>query len=267
MSQTEGQDAAGNLVYQPNVLAVQPLTVTQGYSLEVDDPTIYKDGEDMDSFYPRREWADKNLSATSSSVTSPQVAGQAEMIQSLLKVHHVHVEMLKSSGVDTCKEYEQSRVGNVLARVLLGVKKCNLCNREFHNIHKLGNYMKMRHLGKASYECKVCNRFFQDSGTLKIHSRKHQAAGLSFKCTLCGKIYVSLWKLNEHKQSHVAGKFVCVHCNREFHHGTNLKDHSRPCSKRPATEVIQKHKCTLFGRGYNHKRDLTHHIHLKHSNA
>ena len=60
---------------------------------------------------------------------------------------------------------------------------------------------------------------------------------------------------------------LCVHCNREFHHGRNLKDHSRICLKRPATEVIQKHKCTLCGREYNHTRDLTHDMHLKHPNA
>ena len=80
VSQTEGQDAAGNLVYDPNVLAVQPLTVAQGYNLEADDPKIYADGEDMDSFYPRRKWVDKDLPAISSSVTSLQAADQPEMI-------------------------------------------------------------------------------------------------------------------------------------------------------------------------------------------
>ena len=62
---------------------------------------------------------------------------------------------------------------NVLPRVLLGVKRCSLCNREFHNTQKLRNHMKERHLGKTRYECKVCNKFFGDSGSLKIHSRKN----------------------------------------------------------------------------------------------
>ena len=122
MSQTEGQDAAGNLVYHPNVLAVQPLTVTQDYNLEADDPNIYTDGEDMDSFYPRRESTDKNLPATSSSVTSSQAADQAEMIQLLLKVNHVHTGIQKPLEVDPCKEYKQSRVENVLTRVLPGLR-------------------------------------------------------------------------------------------------------------------------------------------------
>ena len=129
MSQTERQDAAGNLVYHPNILVVQPLTVAQSYNLEADDPTIYTDGEDMNSFYPRREWADEDLPASSFSVTTLHAADQSEMIQSLLKIHHVHVEILKSFGVDTCKEYEQSSVENELARVLPGVRKCSLCNR------------------------------------------------------------------------------------------------------------------------------------------
>ena len=96
MSQTEGQDAAQNLVYHPNVLEAQLLTVAQDYNLEADDTNIYTDGGDMDSFYQRTQWDDKNLPATSSSVTSPQAADQAEMIQLLLKVHHVHIEILNS---------------------------------------------------------------------------------------------------------------------------------------------------------------------------
>ena len=127
----------------------------------------------MDSFYPRREWVDKDLPVTLSSVTSPQAADQAEIIQSLLKVHHVNVQILKSLGVDPYKEYEQGKVENVLARVLPGIKRCSLCNRKFHNTQKLRNHMKKRHLGKTSCECKVCNKFFGDSSTLKIHSRKH----------------------------------------------------------------------------------------------
>ena len=141
MSQTEGQDATGNLVYHPNVLAVQPLTSNQGYDMEVDGSNIYAYWEDMDFLYPRRELADKDLSATSSSVTSPHAADQTEMIPSLLKVHHAHIEMLKSLSVDPCKAYEQGKVENVLARAVHRVKRCSLCSREFHNTLKLRNHV------------------------------------------------------------------------------------------------------------------------------
>ena len=43
------------------------------------------------------------------------------MIQSVLKVHHVHAEIQKSLGVDPCKRYKQSRVENVFARALPGL--------------------------------------------------------------------------------------------------------------------------------------------------
>ena len=59
---------------------------------------------------------------------------------------------------------------NVLTRVLPGVRKCSLYNREFCNTQKLRNHMKKRHLGKTNYECKNCNKSFGDSGTLKIHA-------------------------------------------------------------------------------------------------
>ena len=136
VSQTKGQDAVGNLVYHLNVLAVQPLTVTQGYNLEADDPNIHTDEEDMDSFFPRRQWADKIFLLLHFLLTSPQAADQAGMNQWFLKAHHMHIEILKSLGVDPWKECEQSKVENVVASVLPGVKKCGLCNREFHNTQK-----------------------------------------------------------------------------------------------------------------------------------
>ena len=76
---------------------------------EEDDPNIYTDGEDIDSFYTRREWADKILPATSSSVTFQQAADQAEIIQSLPKVHHVHIKLLKSLGLDPSKSISRER--------------------------------------------------------------------------------------------------------------------------------------------------------------
>ena len=96
----------------------------------------------MDSFYPRRQWAGKNLPAISSFVTSPLAADQAEMILSLLKVHHLHIEILRSLGADPSKEYEHSREKNVLARILPGVKKCSICKKECFNTQKLKNHME-----------------------------------------------------------------------------------------------------------------------------
>ena len=103
---------------------------------------------------------------------SAQSTDQSEMIQSLLKVHHVHVEILKSLGVDPCKEYEQGRFENELAKVLPAANKCSICEKECYNTQKMKNHMKKRKLGKTSYECKVCNKFLGDSGTLKDSPQK-----------------------------------------------------------------------------------------------
>ena len=116
--------------------------------------------------------------------------------------------------------------------------------------------MKKRHLCRTNYECKNCNKSFGDSGTLETHAQKHQAIGASFMCDDCDKSYLSLGKLYEYKQSYVSTSLSAL-IVREFHHSRNVRDHLRICSKRLAFQLIQKHKCTLFGREYNHKRALT----------
>ena len=155
---------------------------------------------------------------------------------------------------------------NVLPRVLSGVKRCSVCSRGFHNTKKLRNHMKKRHLGKTSYDYNVYNKLFWDS------DKRFTPESFKLLFTLPNVLsvvkFMFLWGSSMSTDKvmvqvnlcvcivtggsiMVGGEFACVHCNRGFHHGRNLKDHFRICSKRPITEVIQKHKCTLCGREYN----------------
>ena len=77
----------------------------------------------------RREWADKDLPTRPPQQTSTEGPSKDEIVQTLLKGHHLHVDILKSMGLDPCKDYEQSRVENVLDRVRLGAKDCTLCHK------------------------------------------------------------------------------------------------------------------------------------------
>ena len=96
------------LVYHWNVLVVQPLTVTQGYNLEADDLNIFSDEEDMDSFYPKREWVVKNLPATSSSVTSPWRADQKKVRLQCNITAAQHLECLKRQDLWKQRSLERS---------------------------------------------------------------------------------------------------------------------------------------------------------------
>ena len=49
---------------------------------------------------PRREWADKDLSTRPPQQAPTEDPSKDEIVQSLLKAHHLHVDILKSMGVD-----------------------------------------------------------------------------------------------------------------------------------------------------------------------
>ena len=168
--------------------------------------------------------------------------------------------------MDQCKDYEQSRVENILARVRSGTKDCNICGKRCHNTQKLRNQIQSGHLGKTDYMCDICHKFFGHSRTLKIHKRVH-STGSYFQCNLCKRRCMSLGKLNDHNQSHEEGEFVCSYCNTEFFHSRKLKDQKRVCKDRPTGQKIEKIVCRLCGHAYNHRRDLKHHIKSKHDGA
>ena len=104
--------------------------------------------------------------------TTTTMSVQDDVVQSLLKVHHLHGDILNAMGVDACKGYEESIVENVLDRVTEGVKKCAVCRCQGYNTQKLRNHVKIIHLGKTSHECSHCSKYFGGK-----HSRKCSGQG------------------------------------------------------------------------------------------
>ena len=101
------------MLHQPDVTAVNPVEMAQGYNLEDGDPDIYRDGEDVDNFMPRE-------------------SGQIKIYQSdLLNRHPLKVlpRMRLCTHFSKLTNYEQSRVENVLARVRSGAKDCTICGK------------------------------------------------------------------------------------------------------------------------------------------
>ena len=242
-----------------------PLEESESYKLEEEDPNIYTDEEDADRFCPRREWPDRSLPKKFSSSSSSALDNK-ELTDSLLKTHHMHVDVLQQFGIDACEEYRANKAKNVLARLCVeGAKKCTICGKTVYNTQKLKKHIKLKHMGKTSYKCEKCGKYFSDSATLKNHSRKHVQKGYDKICDTCGKAYPNTGKLNEHKQSHQAGKFVCRYCAKVFRHKRNKDDHEKSCKKAPS-DVIKANrvKCDLCGKDYANKRYLKSHINKDH---
>ena len=51
----------GEFLIECDLIKVAPLVKSPGYSLQNEDPAVYSDGEDFDSFCPDREWPDEEL--------------------------------------------------------------------------------------------------------------------------------------------------------------------------------------------------------------
>ena len=144
------------------------MKTTEGHSLDDEDSAIYSDAEDVDHFFPMKEWPDKALKKKTARSQAPH---SDETIKYLLQVHQIHVDILASMGVDACKEYRLSKVENVLSRPTAGTTKCSICCISYYNTQKLKNHIKNKHLKKSSHKCAVCGKYFRDLQSLKVIQR------------------------------------------------------------------------------------------------
>ena len=87
------------------------------YDLPGEDPAMY-DGIDPST---PREWKEVPLPTRQTTEAAPlpgpsPMPPQADpdIIKGLLEVHHAYTNVLKSLGVDACKDYEETRVETLL---------------------------------------------------------------------------------------------------------------------------------------------------------
>lgn len=254
LPETDATTGEEILVNHP--LQCAALTYATNYLMRDEDPTIYSDEDSYDVFVPRREWPDLPLPKKD---TPPPVS--TSTIESLIKVHHTHVDVLKALGVDACKRYKEDQAEAVLARVRVGMSVCSICRMKCHNAQKLRAHIAKRHVQKTKHECPICHKMYGDSSVLKIHIKSHDEAEKKFTCPQCDKSYTTVGKMNEHvKKIHLAaaGPFTCALCNKQFAHAQNLKAHTPNCQQQQDKGEPQ-HECDFCGKKYRYKRDLTRH--------
>ena len=194
----------------------------------------------MDPSTPR-EWKDVPLPTRGAAESEPagpspkQPLADPETIKGLLEVHHAYTNVLKSLGVDACKDYEETRVENILNKIVSGDRKCKLCNKSYYSTQKLKNHMRKRHLGKTPYQCGECQRYYGDSQSLKIHMKKHVPEGEEgeqFTCGVCNKSFPTVGKLNQHSEKHQ--DIRCEYCNKSFAYIRTMRAHAaESCPERP----------------------------------
>ena len=228
----------GEAEMTPMTLTPTPLQKVGGYDLAGEDPKMY-DGMDMST---PREWKDIPLPTRAATTADPKPGPapkppQADpaTIEGLQEVHDAAAKILGTMGRDACKHLDESKIENLLARIVSGDRRCKLCEKSYHSTQKLKNHMRKRHLGKTPYQCGECQRFYGDSQSLKIHMKKHTPEGEKaeeFSCKDCPKSFPTVGKLNQHAEKHQ--DIRCQYCGKAFAYMRTMKAHAaESCPNRP----------------------------------
>ena len=99
-----------------------------------------------------------------------------EQTKQLLEIHHSLTKLLQTMGVDPCKEYENSKLENILEKISSADLACRVCGKVYSSSSRMKNHFRKRHLGKTKHQCKICKKYYTDPGSLRVmkHPMTHQ---------------------------------------------------------------------------------------------
>ena len=195
--------------YHPVLLDVAPMERIGGWSLEGEDPSLYT----QDQLWKggRRDWPEIPLPTATApaggarpkttSASAPDDDDEEDsqprgplhptdpQIQDLLKIHHSMVKLLKSMGVDACKDYHHSRMEVILDSIQSTDLECKVCGKVYKKASKMKRHFRKRHLGVTKFQCDVCVKYYTDAGSLKTHKASHNASKNPHGCKKCTKTF------------------------------------------------------------------------------
>ena len=229
LSVKEEHVVRGNSVeYHPMLLDVAPMERVASWTLEGQDPKLYT----PDQLWKggRREWPDIPFpiptapqGARPKEVPQPEPEEEEELqargpfhrsdpqMKDLLEIHHSLVKLLKTMGVDACKDYQSTRLESILENIQSTDLECKVCGKVYKTAAKMKRHFRKRHIGITKYQCNQCQKYYTDAGSLKTHMASHDASKNPFSCKKCSKIFPTKGQLGQHIPSHDdKGKFVSL---------------------------------------------------------
>ena len=273
----------GNSVeYHPMLLDVAPMERVAGWTLEGEDPTLYS----PDQLWKggRRKWPDIPFpgqgvpqAARPKAIPQPEPDEDEDLqprgpfhksdpqMKDLLSIHHSLVKLLKTMGVNACKDYQNTRLESILENIQSTDLECRLCGKVYKTSAKNKRHFRKRHIRVTKYQCKQCQKYYTDSGSLKTHMASHDASKNPFSCSNCSKTFPTKGQLGQHTPSHEdTGKFVCKFpgCDKKFKWKKGKKEHQAKCEFNPELPKEPPHKCPgeECPKGYWDYRSLLRHF-------
>ena len=106
--------------------------------------------------------------------------------------------------------------------------KCAKCAKIFPCQAKL-QYHIMQYLNVKPYQCEECKKRFSKSYVLTRHIKNAHTGNKEkiFECTKCNRRFISSNELKHHIFVHKAPQFKCKICDRVYKHKKNLTSHMR----------------------------------------
>ena len=191
-------------------------------------------------------------------------------VRDLLDIHHSMVKLLKSMGVDACKEFQNSRMEVILDSIQSSDLECKICGKVYKTAAKMKRHFRKRHLGVTKFQCDTCKKYYTDAGSLKTHKASHDPAKNPHACKKCTKTFPTKGLLGQHVPVHDDdGKFVCDFqprgCPKKYKWKKGKREHLRKCEYNPDMPAEPPFKCPVeeCPKGYWDKRSLYHHYREK----
>ncbi|XP_073963949.1 uncharacterized protein [Choristoneura fumiferana] len=142
-----------------------------------------------------------------------------------------------------------------------GEYTCEWCQKVFGNKHKLGDHVKLVHLGrKKRNKCAYCDMKFLLFETRNKHmEEEHGLKAPVVQCQACLKTFRSTRYLTAHmKNFHLIGErnYECSFCERRFSAPHMLKAHM------PVHSTAKNFQCVVCEKAFSRKKTLREHIRI-----
>ena len=196
-----------------------------------------------------------------------------EFKKDLIDWHFRIVNMCKRVGItDVCSTYKKSRMENLLDGLSKDDLSCKLCKKQFKQLQRLRDHIRLKHLKKTAHYCVPCKKYYSDAGSLKKHNDEHHdEEGTEWGCNSCDMRFPTQAKLRKHLPVHQGKTYSCKYCGvTNWTHPQGPRDHERTCPQNPNFDPEDKsHKsyCRICGKGYSQHRSLLRHLREKHDGA
>ena len=276
----------GVYIYHPLLLDCAPMEKVGGWSLEQEDPLLFTEERLWKG--GRREWEDIPLpghmppgagiaggSGAKPKPTStpdeddPSRRGPyhppEEQTKQLLEIHHSLTKLLQTMGVDPCKEYENSKLENILEKISSADLACRVCGKVYSSSSRMKNHFRKRHLGKTKHQCKICKKYYTDPGSLRVHEASHDTSKNPFSCGKCTKTFPTKAQLHMHGPVHDQPLYQCAFtpqgCDKKYKWMKGRREHEAKCEFNPDLPKEPPYKCPAEGckKGYWDHRSLLRH--------